>query len=64
MAILGALLIMGVIGIWTAPNAVWMEKISSALGYGITGIIGAMVGSAASVTGKRKRIELFACYLL
>lgn len=37
-----------VIGIWTPSDAEWMDKITSALGYGVTGIIGAMVGSAAS----------------
>ena len=36
------------IGIWTPPGAEWLDKITSALGYGVTGIIGAMVGSAAS----------------
>jgi hypothetical protein len=56
-AILVTILIVLFIGIWTPPGAVWMDKISSALGFGITGIIGAMVGSAATAKTKKNDEE-------
>jgi hypothetical protein len=53
-AVLITCLIVMFIGIWTPHDAVWMDKITTALGYAITGIIGAMVGSSAAAEDKDK----------
>ena len=44
MAILIAMIILAIVGIWIPKDATWMEKLTSALGYGVTGIIGANGG--------------------
>jgi hypothetical protein len=54
MAVLLTCLIVSLIGILTSHDAVWLDKIATALGYGITGIIGAMVGSSAASKEKEK----------
>jgi roadblock/LC7 domain-containing protein len=47
LIVLSALaVVMAVVGIWVAVDAVWMDRIFTALGHAITAIVGAMVGAA------------------
>lgn len=45
--LLVAFVLIALIGIFI-PDGSWLERATSALGYGITAVIGAIVGSAAS----------------
>lgn len=44
-------LAIAIVGIWLPADAIWMDRLYTALGHAIAAIIGAMVGSA--ITSKK-----------
>ncbi|WP_394154425.1 hypothetical protein [Loktanella salsilacus] len=45
--LLGVVILLSFIGIWLTESS-WVESLATALGHAITGVVGAIVGSAAT----------------
>lgn len=48
VVLLVSALVIAIVGIWIPANAIWMDKLFTAIGYAITAIVGAIVGAAVS----------------